>query len=485
MIKSKLLDLINLLTPYELNQLHKLVYSPFFNKHEKTRTLLDYIIEVGAANEDEELLSKETAFRIMFPGEDYDVQKVKDVMSPLTKLVETYLMQKNLDAEVGEQGIYLMRELRERKADKYFAATERQLRQMLDKQKRLDSEHFWLAYQLETEADKHFMAKLERAAHPSLQARADNLDRYYMLNKLKMSCEMINRSNIIKASYQMPLVDEIHDHIEEQIESFADAPVILAYNYNLLALKNPDVEKYYEDLIGFLNDNFDQIGNDEAVGLYDYAKNYCIKKINSGKSIYLQKLFEVYKSLINNGLIYQGSYMSQWDYKNIVTVATRLKAFEWCLDFIEQQRAKLDPQHRENAYTYNLAMYHYSCGNYEDTMELLRDVEFTDVYYNLGGKTTLMKTYYELNEMEAFFGMIDSFKAYLKRNKLISEYQYKVNNNLLRFAQKLAKLKRDRDFITELKFTKELKSVSQKIESTSEITNIDWLKEKVEELKSM
>ena len=483
MIKSKLLDLLDLLTPYELNQLHKLVYSPFFNKHEKTRILLDYIIEVGPGNEDEELLNKETAFRIMFPGEDYDVQKVKDVMSPLTKLVETYLMQKSLEGMSGDQAIYLMRELRERKADKYFAATERQLRQMLDKQKRLDSEHFWLSYQLETEVDKHFMAKLERAAHPSLQARADNLDRYYMLNKLKMACEMINRSNIIKASYQMHLVDEIHDHIEKHIEEFADAPVILAYNFNLLALKNPDVEKYYEDLIAFLNDNFDLIGNDEAVGLYDYAKNYCIKKINSGKSIYLQKLFEVYRSLINNGLIYQGSYMSQWDYKNIVTVATRLKAFEWCLEFIEEQKAKLDPQHRENAYTYNLAMYHYSCGNYEGTMELLRDVEFTDVYYNLGGKTTLMKTYYELNEMEAFFGMIDSFKAYLKRNKLISEYQYKVNSNLLRFAQKLAKLKRDKDFLSGSKFGKELKGISEKIETTSEITNIDWLKEKVEELK--
>lgn len=484
MLKSKLLDLLNVLTPYELNQLHKLVYSPFFNKHENTRILLDHILEVGPANEDEELLSKETAFRIMFPGEEYDVQKVKDVMSPLTKLVETYLMQKNLDGEQGEQAIYLMRELRERKLDKYFAATERQLRLTLNKQKRLDSEHFWLGYQLETEADKLFMAKLERAAHPSLQARADNLDKYYILNKLKMACEMMNRSNIIKATYKMHLVDEIHDHIEAHLDEFADAPVILAYNYNLLALKNPDVEKYYEEMIGFLNENIDQIGTDEAVGLYDYAKNYCIKKINSGKSIYLQKLFEVYRSLIENELIYQGSYMSQWDYKNIVTVATRLKEFEWCLEFIEQQRPKLDPQHRENAYTYNLAMYHYSCGNYEDTMELLRDVEFTDVYYNLGGKTTLMKTYYELNEMEAFFGMIDSFKAYLKRNKLISEYQYKVNNNLLRFAQKLAKLKRDKDFVSDAKFAKELKGISDKIESTSEITNIDWLKQKVKELQA-
>lgn len=484
MIKSKLFDLLSLLNQQELTLLHKLVYSPFFNKHENTRLLLDYILEIGLDSEDEEALTKEAAFKVLFPGEKYNVQKVKDVMSPLTKLVETFLVQIALEKDPDAQSIYLMQELRERRSDKYFEAAERTLRQQLSKNDQLDSEHFWSMYQLETEADNYFMSKLERSQHSSLQARADMLDRYYLLNKLRMCCEMVNRSNIIKASFELHLIDAIRTHMDEHLDRYQEAPVVIAYYYSLLALMEPEDESHYERLVTFLNENADQIGELEARSLYDYAKNYCIKKINSGSSVYLERLFEVYKSLLANQLIYQGDYLSQWDYKNIVTVATRLKAFDWCLHFIKEQKDRLEPQHRHNAYTYNLAMYHYSNKEYDEAMDLLRDVEFTDVYYNLGGKITLLKIYYELDEMEAFFNMVEGFKAYLNRNKLISEYQHTVNSNLLRFAKRLARLKRDKPIMSDAKLAKALKSLKDKVDATPQITNIDWLRQKMEELSA-
>lgn len=482
MLKSKLFDLLALLNPQELAQLRRLVNSPYFNKHENTRLLLDFILEVGIDNEDPDLLSKEAAFKVLFPGEKYQVQKIKDIMSPLTKLVETQIIQTALEANPDEQSIYLMRVLRERRSDKYFEVAERQLRQRLEQNTRLDGDHFWMSYQLETEADNYFMSKLERTQHASLQARADNLDRFYLLSKLRMSCEMINRTNIIKAHFDLNLIDAIRTHMEENLQRYTEAPVVIAYYYNLLALMEPAQEEHYNKLVQFLDDNTPQLGEAEARSLYDYAKNYCIKKINSGNSLYLQRLFEVYKSLLENRLIYQGPYLSQWDYKNIVTVATRLKQFDWCLDFMQTEKDNLEPQHRHNAYTYNLAMYHFSKAEYDQAMDLLRDVEFTDVYYNIGGKITLLKIYFELDEIEAFFNMIEGFKAYLNRNKLISEYQHTVNSNLLRFAKRLARLKRDQSITAKAKFGQELKSLKAKVDATPQITNIDWLREKMDEL---
>lgn len=470
-----------LLTPKERIRLQELVYSPYYNKHQNSQSLLSYILEHIDEGAENESLTKEVAFSFLFPKDQYDVQRIKDVMSLLTKLVEQYLQLINYEKEPIAGQLHLLRELRNRNAGKYFEQVERQMRQSLAKTQD-DGERHRLGYELESEADTYFMSQSARAQHQSIQQRANHLDRYYLLNKLRVSCEMINRSNIIKVSYETPFLDEACRHLEENVERYADEKLIFAYHRILKALTEPDIESHYESLIAYLNEHATSFDANEARGLYDYAKNYCIKKINSGKSEYLQKLFEVYKALLENRIIYQNGMLTEWDYKNIVTVATRQKEYDWCYDFIEYNKPLLDAAHRENAYTYNLAMLHYSQNQFKEAMELLRAVEFTDLYYGLGAKTTLLKTYYELDELDAFFNMIDTFRTFLKRNKLISEYQYKVNSNLLKFAKKLATLKNKKGAISNNAFDKELQELHKAIASTQQITNVDWLKQKMAEL---
>ncbi len=481
MKNSKLIDIIKLLTPKERIRLQELVYSPYYNKHQNTQLLLNYILESIDEQVDSDKLTKETAFAFLFPKDKYNVQRIKDVMSLLTKQVEQYLQLINYEQEPIAGQLNLLRELRSRNAGKYFEQAERQMRQSLSKTKDEGERHRW-GYELESEADTYFMSQSARAQHQSIQQRANHLDRYYLLNKLRVSCEMINRSNIVKVNYETPFLDEACQHLEANTERYADEKLILAYYRILKALTEPDNEAHYQSLIGYLNEHATGFDADEARGMYDYAKNYCIKKINSGKSDYLQRLFEVYKALLENRIIYQNGMLTEWDYKNIVTVATRQKEYDWCYEFIELNKPLLDAAQRENAYTYNLAMLHYSRNQFKEAMELLRAVEFTDLYYGLGAKTTLLKTYYELDELEAFFNMIDTFRTFLKRNKLISEYQYKVNSNLLKFAKKLATLKNKQGVISNNAFEKELQALEKSISTTKEITNVDWLKQKMGEL---
>ncbi len=481
MRNSKLLDIIQLLTPKERIRLQELVYSPYYNKHQNSQKLLSYLLEIIDSDADSGLFSKEAAFAHLFPNESYDVQRIKDVMSLLTKLVEQYLQLVNYEKEpIGGQ-LCLLRELRSRNAGKYFEQAERLMRQSLEKTKDDSERHRW-GFELESEADTYFMSQSARAQHESIQHRSNHLDRYYLLNKLRVSCEMINRSNIVKVKYDMPFLDEACLHLDAHHELYADEKLLLAYYRILKALTEPENEAHYSALINYLNENVMAFDANEARGMYDYAKNYCIKKINSGKSEYLQRLFEVYKALLHNKVIYQNGILTEWDYKNIVTVATRQKEFDWCHEFIEYNRPLLDPAQRDNAYTYNLAMLHYSRNQLKEAMILLRDVEFTDLYYGLGAKTTLLKTYYELDELDAFFNMIDTFRTFLKRNKLISEYQFKVNSNLLKFAKKLATLKNKKGVVSHNAFDKELQALQKSIASTKEITNVDWLKQKMGEL---
>lgn len=481
MKNGKLIEIIQLLTPKERVRLQGLVYSPYYNKHQNAQKLLTFLLENMVEGAENEVPTKEMAFGYLFPHENYDVQRIKDVMSLLTKQVEQYLQLANYEKEPLAGQLHLVRELRSRNAGKYFEQAERQMRQSLEKTKDDSERHRW-GFELESEADTYFMSQSARAQHESIQHRSNHLDRYYLLNKLRVSCEMINRSNIIKVKYETPFLDEACQHLVAHPELYADEKLILAYYRILNALTEPDNEEHYLNLIKYLNEHATSFEPNEARGMYDYAKNYCIKKINSGKSEYLQRLFEVYKALLGNKVIYQNGILTEWDYKNIVTVATRQKEYDWCHEFIEYNKPLLDPAQRDNAYTYNLAMLHYSRHQLKETMELLRAVEFTDLYYGLGAKTTLLKTYYELDELDAFFNMIDTFRTFLKRNKLISEYQYKVNSNLLKFAKKLATLKNKKGAISTNAFDKELQALEKSIAATKEITNVDWLKQQMAEL---
>jgi hypothetical protein len=116
-------------------------------------------------------------------------------------------------------------------------------------------------------------------------------------------------------------------------------------------------------------------------------------------------------------------YLSQWEYKNIVTLGLRLKENKWVRDFIRKHLHHLAPHERKNALTYNSAMLGYHEKNYRLTLKLLREVEFSDLYYALDSRSLLMKVYYETDDPETLLYHISAFKIFLRRNKFISDYQ--------------------------------------------------------------
>jgi hypothetical protein len=114
-------------------------------------------------------------------------------------------------------------------------------------------------------------------------------------------------------------------------------------------------------------------------------------------------------------------------------------------------------------------------------VQLLREVEFTDIFYNLDAKTMLLKIYFELEKNEAFFSLVAAFKIYLSRNRLISEHNRKLYMNLLTFTSKLYTLKMKYIFRKANVFQVKLKQLKEKVMTLS-VANSRWLIHKTEEL---
>jgi len=121
-------------------------------------------------------------------------------------------------------------------------------------------------------------------------------------------------------------------------------------------------------------------------------------------------------------------------------VGVRIGEFDWIENIIRKYSDKLPKDFRENAITYNLASVYFHKREYDKVIELLREVEYQDLYYALDGKWLLIKTYYELDEPEPMEALLESFRIFLLRNKLISKTKERQYLNLIRFVKKMNKL---------------------------------------------
>ncbi len=172
--------------------------------------------------------------------------------------------------------------------------------------------------------------------------------------------------------------------------------------------------------------------------------------------------------LTNNGKL------SQFDYKNVVTTALRVKDFKFAEQFINGHKPKLKDEERDNAFTFNMARPHFYRQDYKQAMRLLQTVEYNDMFYQLDAKTTLIKCYYELGEYALLMSLKDSFVKLLRRKKTISE-QHRINySNFIRFATKLFRL--------DVKDKKKLSELRIQFDNTVHVADKTWIGDKLTEL---
>lgn len=481
MQKTILVNTLKSLSKREVNKFVAYVTSPFFNKHEKIKTLVTYLAP-HYPSFIHPALAKKKVYNLLFPENRYNELKINNLISDTLKLLEGYLVQLSLKDEAVLNHKLLLKQLRQRRLDKHFQRTMRQSQRQQAKQAVHDYRFFYHNYLLEEEADLFYVAKERRLKDKSLQNKVDQLDIFYLSAKLRACCEMINRQNVISQQYELRLLPEMLTYLQHNLAYYHDYPAVTIYYQILMTLLHPDKEEHYPQLMQQLDTHAQQFPQEEAMGMYDYARNYCIKQINNGKTNYLEELFLLYEQVLAKNLLLEEGYILQWDYKNIVTLGLIMRKFDWTEQFILTYRNKLRTEIAENAFYYNLASLYYGKQDYTKSLELLQKVVFTDVAYYLGGKSLLLKIYYDTNQSEPLYSLVDAMKVYLTRNKVISKYQSNIYKNLLRFAKKAYKIKENTPFWSQEKRKQNIDTLKKQIISTKQIANVSWLRQKIEEL---
>lgn len=478
MPEPKLLRELKNLSQSELHRFGDFVHSPFFNQHLPTTQLFEFI---QSQLPELAVLNKKEVFKSIYGKTVYKEYKVNTLMSYLMGLLEEFHGQVIWEGKKNEQQLNQLEYCYQKNRTALFKSQELRFRKQLEASQIRDSQHYFQQHRFHLFQDYFSLQQGSRKQVDSLQKQVAAFDVYYISEKLKYSCDMLSRMNVINKTYELHFLPELLSYLQDNWVTYQNIPPIETYHGVLMTLMESEKEAHYDKLKDLLLQHYNSFSEEEAQLLYDYAQNYCIKKINEGKPNYLKELFKLYQQLIENGLILKNGLLSEWDYQNIVTIGCRFKAFEWTQDFIENYKVYLTANARENAYTYNLASFYYSTQQYKAALLLIQQVAFSDEHYYLGAKFIQCKIYYDLEETEALLSLLDSFRIYIMRNKNMIKQQQQAPLNFIRFTKKLALLRERKEVLNVDKFQKQLEKLKQNILQTAAIVNVDWLVEKLKD----
>ncbi len=463
---SKLSEILALLDHKAAARLLKFVASPYHNANVTLVQFTELLLHGGQGRE------KQALWRALFPLRAYEDLAFRRLMSELLALVGQFLTLEQFAQSEAQQQVQLLKALREREAsglyEFFFRKSDRatQPRSPL-----LNSSTLLDAYLLQSERNAWLERSANRSGVTNLDASVASLDRFYLFNKLKYACTLLNNRNVMGGEFQDPFLEGLLKQLPTSL--YADDPAILIYFGIYQMLSRPDDLSQYPVLRKMLSQFALAFTRDEARHLYAFAMNHCIGRINAGDGEFLREIFSLYQESLERHVLLEGDSLSPWDYKNIVVAGLRLSEFDWVEEFIRSYQGKIPAEHRENAFTYNLAKLHFYKKHYSEVLKLLQKLEYEDVFYNLDAKVMLLKIYYELHEIEALDSLIESFRTFLRRNKLISEGHRTNYLNLILFVKKLSRV-RYGDHKRRLK-------IRADFEATRQIADADWLREKLGE----
>ncbi|HLP20451.1 MAG TPA: hypothetical protein VK174_09125 [Chitinophagales bacterium] len=469
---TKLFQLLHTLSVYELNRAGKFLRSPYFNEDAKLYQLFD-VLAPHFKQQTQHTLQQKEIWKKLYGSKKFVPLKFARTFSDLLKKLEEFLVIDKVKQSEATRQQQLLNRLVERKLARHYPESAKLARAKLQATTHRDGDYYLHLFEVESQHNNFLELQNQRSTEKNLLQTIEALDAFYLINKLNYLAAILHYKNFLSLEGEVALMHEVLKHLKNK--SYEHIPAIAIRYRMVLSLMEPQQEEHFKELKNKLADHYTLFDKSSARNMYAFAINYCIRKINFGMLQYVQELLGLYRQMLKTGLMMdENNFISQFDYKNIVTVGLRAGDTKWTEKFIRDYKNNIPKAERQNAYTFNLAKLYFYQKKFGEVLPLLQDVVYSDIFYQLDSKTTLIKTYYELGDYLPLMSLKESFRILLRRKKIISE-QNRINYmNFLRFTMKL--------YRADVKDKNKIAALSKQITESTNVADKGWLLEKMREI---
>ncbi len=436
---TDLMLVFKVLDEQSLRDLHQFVRSPYFNQREDVVLLFDYLRQYFPKKNADKYFLKTKVFEAIYGKEEFDEKKLHYLLSFLLKIIQKYWIVADLEESPIEQQERICKALRQKHLDKLFYKEVNKGHEILEKQPlrnalyhRYKGSFFYEYYEHESSQKRENDVKL--------QEWSNEIAFGSIINTLRQACLMLSHSRVIKKQYDIPLIKEVVQYIENH--DFSNLPEIKIYYHLYCMLDGIEAHLHYQKAHDLLIKIWKQFSNMEVRNIAISLLNFCTKEIRSD-AMYIKEGLKLYKFGLDSGILLENNLLGVYTYKNIVTYAVGVKDFDWVFQFIHDYKNKLAADKQETFFTYCLANYYFRTKNYDKAQKLLSQVEFKDILLNFDAKRLLMMMYFENNEFDALDALLTSFKSYIQHQNDVNEQHKLLNINLINMIKKMLNINLD------------------------------------------
>lgn len=462
---NKLKRLLDSLTETESTQFRQALASSWFNQQSDVIRLFDWICATREEYLADQQPSVEDISKALFPEEGKPFTKTRHLISALCGKLEDFWVLRQARRNRLHYNALLNDALAKRGLNKdRVQALSMARRKWPSYEARLKAE--LLLAETSYEAAERVRAP-ENSKHLYQAYRiSERLARH---KRIKYACEELNRSAILSIDHEASLA------INEMVLP-NDDPVDQAYLLVYFILREADyIPARHQALASLLKEESQGIEPEDLQALYEFSINIAIRVINRGAGDYLRPLFNTYLQALELGLLVTHKGLSIQHFKNIITTGLRLGELSWVSDFIATEGESLNVDDRAGILDFYYALLSFEEGNFARTVRLLFQHYYSDPFYQLSAKTLLAKAYYEQEDLEPLFSLLESLRAYLRRNRKLSALQRSNYLNFIKALKKLAQAKAEGGIA-------DPKKSSFQLEGFEQLAERPWLEKMREEL---
>ena len=255
MTDSKLYSVLTHFDKIEQNRLRKYVHSPYFNVNEILMCFLDTLFSHINENDKAGELTKEFIWVQLYKKktsndeksdekEAFNDVRFRKLSSDLLKLIEDFLAQEKYEKDKLQKESYLLNAIGEKKIEKLYKSSIKNAREFLKNQNEKPSSFYYSQYLIEKNYYDLSEGDLNRSEKSNIEEIINNLDYFYLAEKLKWYYTVLSRNTLISHEYQLLFIDEIISHVDKY--KYDNVPLVAIYFKQYLTQTQIDnVEHYF------------------------------------------------------------------------------------------------------------------------------------------------------------------------------------------------------------------------------------------------
>lgn len=436
MENTKLIKLLKTFSKSEVNKFKEFVSSPFFNKNQSVinlnETVLSYYPGFDSKN-----FTEENIFFKMFGKEKFDYFKIKNIISDLYQLALSFLTTIANEKKGIENDINLLNELHERKLDNLYLQKEKQINNQL--KGLLKDEFYYLnQYQLARVNTSHFKFEKSGYTFDLIQKEFDIFLRYSLISLLRNYAKMLINKNHGNIQFNLEMFENIWGYVKDK--DFEDSPSCQLYK-QIIALELSRNEKDFKSLMKFKENNINSLSHEDIYYTVLVSNSFTAYRLKLGDESYYKDRFNTFKEMVERNLTLK-DYVLFMNFISTFTSACMVKEFKWAENFMNEYENGISPaEEKANTVNYCKGFMAYKLKEYDKALGYFARTNFKLFLAKVMVRSYTVRIFYEQNMHQQTFAAIDTFRHYLKSEKLIAEEQKIAHYEFLKHISELSKLK--------------------------------------------